>query len=100
MHELFLSANVAFDDYSTALRILQGFCGANPDAILRRRLVWEGPKSRSVKGANPASIARQNPQKLPLWKYLHEQLNRQPYRIMTTYDLKKTDFSQASETGP
>ncbi|RDW91500.1 hypothetical protein BP5796_02665 [Coleophoma crateriformis] len=100
MHELFLSAYVAFDDHTTALRILQGFCGANPDPILRRRLIWEGPKTRAVKGVNPAIIARHTPQKLPLWKYLHEQLNRQPYRVTTTYDLKKTDFSQASETGP
>ncbi|KAL3427713.1 polynucleotide kinase 3 phosphatase [Phlyctema vagabunda] len=100
MHELYLAANVPYEDHTTALQILQGFCGANPESSTQRRLIWEGPRSRTLKGIPTAFIARQSPPKALLWKFLHDQLLRQSYCITLVYDVKKDAFSKSNEPGP
>ena len=94
MHELFLTAQVSGDDLQRSLRVLQGYCGMSPIPLLRRRLIWDGPKSRSLKGIDPAFIRVQVPQKQPLWRSLHEQLIRQSYIITLVYDVDRSHFGQ------
>jgi mediator of RNA polymerase II transcription subunit 18 len=93
MHELFLTAQVSGDDLQRSLRVLQGYCGMKPVSLLRRRLIWEGPKSRSLKGIDPAFVKKQGP-KQPLWRSLHEQLIRQSYIITLVYDVDRSHFGQ------
>jgi mediator of RNA polymerase II transcription subunit 18, fungi type len=93
MHELFLTAHVPNEDIDRSLRVLQGYCSMNPVSLLRRRLVWEGPRSRQLKGIDPAFIARQGP-KAPFWRSLHEQLTRQSYVITLIYDIDREQFGK------
>jgi mediator of RNA polymerase II transcription subunit 18 len=98
MHELFLTASIANNDLTRAVRILQGFCGMKPQAFLCRRLIWEGPKQRTgLKGIPNDIIAKQTPQKVQLWKTLHEQLVRQSYVVTLVYDVDKGAFGQSTE---
>jgi mediator of RNA polymerase II transcription subunit 18 len=99
MHELFLSAYVANDDRFRALGILQGYCGMNPQSLLRRRLMFEGPRGRNLTGIDPNFIARQPPAKSRLWKELHEQLIRQSYVITLIYEVSRDDFEQPEIVG-
>ncbi|KAF4637330.1 hypothetical protein G7Y89_g744 [Cudoniella acicularis] len=95
MHELFLTAHVPNDDLSRAVRILQGYCGTKPQAVLSRRLLWEGPKTRNnLKGIDTAFIMRQPQPKIPFWRSLNEQLVRQSYIVTLTYDVDKSFFGQ------
>ena len=93
MHELFLTAQVSGDDLQRSLRILQGYCGMSPVSLLRRRLIWEGPKSRNLKGIDPTFIKKQG-LKQQLWRNLHEQLIRQSYIITLVYDVDRSHFGQ------
>jgi len=93
MHELFLSTQVANEDLQRALRILQGYCGMKPVTFLRRRLIWEGPRTRSMlKGIDPGLLKRQ-----PLWKFLFDQLVRQSYVIALLYDVDRDQFGQSEK---
>jgi mediator of RNA polymerase II transcription subunit 18, fungi type len=97
MHELFLTANIPNDDLSRVVRILQGFCGMNPQAFLCRRLIWEATKDQTAaKGIPSEIIAKQAPAKAPLWKSLHHELARQSYVITLVYDVQKSTFGQSS----
>lgn len=94
MHELFLSAHVPNDDVQRALRILQGYCGMSPVTLLRRRLIYEGPRLRQLRGIDPAFVTKQGPGKLPSWRSLHEQLIRQSYVITLVFDVNRDHFGQ------
>ncbi|RFU36181.1 hypothetical protein B7463_g170, partial [Scytalidium lignicola] len=106
MHELFLTTYIQPDDKVRALRILQGYCGMNPDLLIRRRLIWQGPRKRNLPGVNPKLLGNLgspgNPgsqHKMPLWKNLHEQLVRQSYTIALLYDVQRDQFSQPVVSG-
>ncbi|KAB8288864.1 hypothetical protein EYC80_010767 [Monilinia laxa] len=101
MHELFLSASVENEDVSRALRILQGYCGMIPQQFIRRRLVFEGPRSRNnLKGLDPSFLKQQPPNKLFWWKNLNDQLIRQSYILTLIYDVDRNQFGQpAKEIG-
>ncbi|KAE8453125.1 hypothetical protein EG329_012312 [Mollisiaceae sp. DMI_Dod_QoI] len=94
MHELFLTTHIGNDDLQRALRILQGYCGMSPVNILRRRLTWEGPRTRTPKGIDPAFITRQPPPKVGQWRGLSEQLARQSYVLTLIYDVDREQFGQ------
>jgi mediator of RNA polymerase II transcription subunit 18, fungi type len=98
MHELFLSTQVANDDIQRALRILQGYCGMKPVTLIRRRLMWEGPRTRNLKGIDPTFISKQQPAKEPYWRSLHEQLIRQSYIVTLIYDVDRDQFGRAEIT--
>ncbi|KAF7866961.1 hypothetical protein EAF04_005801 [Stromatinia cepivora] len=101
MHELFLSASVDSEDVSRALRVLQGYCGMIPQPFLRRRLVFEGPRSRTnLKGLDPSFLKKQPPNKHFWWKNLNDQLIRQSYVLTLIYDVDRSQFGQpAKELG-
>ncbi|KAM3076224.1 hypothetical protein ACMFMG_006269 [Clarireedia jacksonii] len=92
MHEIFLSATVESEDVSRAVRILQGYCGMIPQELIRRRLIFEGPRSRTVKGLDASFVKQQPPNKLPLWKFLNDQLVRQSYILTLIYDVERSQF--------
>jgi len=92
MHELFLSALAGNEDLQRNLRILQGYCGMKPVKSLRRRLIWEGPRTRTPKGFEKDFIAKQLPPKIPLWRSLGEQIGRQSYVITLIYDITQDQF--------
>lgn len=96
MHELFLTTQVANDDLQRALRILQGYCAMSPVNILRRRMTFEGPRTKNPKGIDPGFITRQPPPKIPQWRGLSEQLARQSYVLTLAYDVDREHFGQAS----
>ncbi|CZR59614.1 uncharacterized protein PAC_09508 [Phialocephala subalpina] len=96
MHELFLTTQISNDDLQRALRILQGYCGMSPVHILRRHLKWEGPRTRTPKGIDPAFIQKQHRDKVPQWKALSEQLGRQSYVLTLIYDVDRGQFGQTS----
>lgn len=96
MHELFLTAQLSNDDLQRALRILQGYCAMSPVNIVRRRITFEGPRTKNPKGIDPAFIARQSPPKAPLWRGLSEQLTRQSYFLILIYDIDRDQFNQAA----
>jgi len=98
MHELFLSTQVANEDLQRALRILQGYCGMKPVTLIRRRLMWEGPRTRSLQGIDPKFLQRQQPVKEPFWRSLHEQLIRQSYIITLIYDVDRDQFGRVENT--
>jgi len=93
MHELFLTATVSNEAVNTAVKILQGLSYMTPTPILRRRLVWDAPKTR--KNIEATFIQKQGT-KAPLWKILNEQLMRQPYIVQIVYDLEKDQFPTPS----
>lgn len=98
MHELFLSASVESEDVSRALRILQGYCGMIPQHLIRRRLVFEGPRSRNnLKGLDPSFLKQQPPNKQFWWKNLNDQLIRQSYVLTTIYDVDESQFGQPAK---
>ena len=97
MHELFLTASVSNEDLDRSLRILQGYCSMKPVFWLRRKLIWEGPRSRQLKGIDPAFITRQGP-KMAFWRSLHEQLTRQSYVITLIYDVDRDSFGKGEES--
>lgn len=101
MHELFLSASVDSEDVSRALRILQGYCGMIPQQFIRRRLVFEGPRSRNnLKGLDASLLKQQPPNKQFWYKNLNDQLIRQSYVLTVIYDVDKSQFGQpAKEVG-
>ncbi|KAH8821219.1 mediator complex, subunit Med18 [Xylogone sp. PMI_703] len=100
MHELFLTTPIPSDDKSRALRILQGYCGMIPDQIIRRRLLWQGPRRRTpLPGINPKLLGNQPQHKMAQWKLLHEQLVRQSYTIAVLYDVQRDQFSQPVVSG-
>ncbi|ESZ97092.1 hypothetical protein SBOR_2522 [Sclerotinia borealis F-4128] len=95
MHELFLSASVDSEDVSRALRLLQGYCGMIPQHFIRRRLVFEGPRSRNnLKGLDPSFLKQQSPNKQFWWKNLNDQLIRQSYVLTLIYDVDRSQFGQ------
>jgi mediator of RNA polymerase II transcription subunit 18 len=94
MHELFLSTQVANEDLQRALRILQGYCGMKPVTVFRRRLIWEGPRTRNLKGIDPTFIQRQPSLKEPSWRTLHDQLVRQSYVVTLIYDVDRNQFGR------
>jgi mediator of RNA polymerase II transcription subunit 18 len=96
MHELFLTTQVANDDVQKALRILQGYCAMSPVNILRRRMTFEGPRTKNPKGIDPAFITKQPPPKVPQWRGLSEQLARQSYVLTLVYDVDRDQFGQDS----
>ncbi|KAG9235052.1 mediator complex, subunit Med18 [Amylocarpus encephaloides] len=99
-HELFLTTSVYNDDIPRAVRILQGYCGMKPQASLRRRLVWEGPRQRpGLRDFDPAFISRQPPGRAEAWKYLHGQMIRQSYIITLIYEVERSAFGQAQIHG-
>ncbi|KAM0132832.1 hypothetical protein ACHAP3_005647 [Botrytis cinerea] len=98
MHELFLSASVDSEDVSHSLRVLQGYCGMIPQHSIRRRLVFEGPRSRNnLKGLDPSFLKAQPPNKQFWWKSLNEQLIRQSYVLTLIYDVDKSQFGQPAK---
>ena len=101
MHELFLSTSVNNDDLERALRVLQGYCGMKPVKLLRRRLLWEGPRMRNnLKGIDTnflrsqEKVSRENG---PLWRNLHEQLIRTSYVITLIYDVDRDQFGRTED---
>ncbi len=94
MHELFLTSHVPNGDLDRADRILQGYCGMKPITVIRRRLLFEGPRMRNPKGIDLALIASQPQHKIPLWRSLHEQLSRQSYVITLIYETSQDQFGQ------
>lgn len=99
MHELFLTTSIPHDGKNWALRILQGYCGMNPDPLVRRRLIWQGPRRRNLPGVNPKLLGNQTPPKMALWKTLHEQLVRQSYVVTLLYDVQRDQFSHPVTAG-
>lgn len=102
MHELFICANVSHEDYVATLLIIQGYCSMIPEKLIRRRLIFEGPRSRVLQGLDPQTIAtraKHSPPKLMLWKTLHDQLSRQSFKITLIYELSMDDFTQPKVTG-
>lgn len=97
MHELFLSTQVGNEDLQRSLRILQGYCGMKPVELLRRRLIWEGPRMRNLKGIDPSFIQRQPHARVPFWQSLHEQLIRQSYIITLLYDVDRGQFGHTEK---
>ncbi len=100
MHELFLTTHVPDEDLQRALRILQGYCAMSPVNILRRRLTWEGPRTRNPKGIDPGFITKQHQSKIPLWRGLSEQLSRQSYVVNLLYDVERDSFGQVEMADP
>lgn len=96
MHELFLTTHVGNDDLQRALRILQGYCAMSPGNIVRRRLTFEGPRTRTPKGIDPGFITKQPQPKIPQWRGLSEQLARQSYVLTLVYDVDREQFGQPS----
>ena len=96
MHELFLIAHLSDDDFQRALRIFQGYCGMSPVTLLRRRMIFEGPRLKHFKGIDPTLILSQRRENQQLWKTLHEQIIRQSYFITLIFDINKDDFGQPS----
>jgi len=72
----------------------------NPVYLLRRRLIWAGPRSRALSGLDQVFISRQPLPKIPLWKGLQDQLIRQSYIITLIYDIDRGDFSIPEIVGP
>lgn len=68
----------------------------SPVHILRRHLKWEGPRTRTPKGIDPAFIQKQPRDKVPQWKALSEQLGRQSYVLTLIYDVDRDQFGQTS----
>jgi mediator of RNA polymerase II transcription subunit 18 len=66
-----------------------------PVTILRRRLLFEGPRTRTPKGIDQAFISAQPQPKILLWRSLHEQISRQSYIITLIYDTKSEQFGSA-----
>jgi hypothetical protein len=95
MHELFLTAHLSDDDVQRAIRILQGYCGMSPVTLVRRRMLFEGPRLRQqLKGIDPVFVSKQPQGKQLLWKSLHEQITRQAYIIALIFDINKDHFGQ------
>lgn len=99
MQELFLSAYVANDQRVNSAQVLNGYCGMSPVYFLRRRLLWEGSRDRTMGGIDSRFIAQQPPAKAQLWRGLHEQLVRQPYILTLLYDVKHSDFAVPALVG-
>lgn len=94
MHELFLIAHLSDDDVQRALRIFQGYCGMSPVTLLRRRMTFEGPRLKQLKGIDPTVIQNQKRENQNLWKNLHTQITRQSYVITLIFDINKDHFGQ------
>lgn len=63
-----------------------------PVTLLRRRLIWEGPRTRSsLKGIDPGLLQKQP------WKSLYDQLVRQSYVIALLYDIDRDQFGQSEK---
>jgi mediator of RNA polymerase II transcription subunit 18, fungi type len=92
MHELFTSAAVPHSLVDDVLKILQGLCAMTPVRHLERRLIFEGPKAPPLLGIRGAHLQKQNPNNIPLWRELHEQLVRQSYYITISYDVDEAQF--------
>ncbi|CAL3967566.1 unnamed protein product [Diplocarpon coronariae] len=95
MHELFLTTYVHEDDLSTTEKILQGYCASHPKPILFRKLIWEGPRTRTPKPIDPKFIKAQPQQVIMSWKILSDQLSRQSYVLNTLYEVDESSFGQA-----
>jgi mediator of RNA polymerase II transcription subunit 18 len=93
MHELFLIAHLPDDEVQKALRIFQGYCGMSPVTLLRRRMTFEGPRLKQLKGIDPAFIQNLK-SKQHLWRSLHDQITRQSYVITLIFDINKDHFGQ------
>jgi mediator of RNA polymerase II transcription subunit 18 len=69
-----------------------------PVTLLRRRLIWEGPRTRNLKGIDPTFLQKQLATKEPSWRYLHEQLVRQSFIITLIYDIDRDQFGRTETT--
>jgi mediator of RNA polymerase II transcription subunit 18 len=94
MHELFLISHLSDDEVQRALRIFQGYCGMSPVTLLRRRMTFEGPRLKQLKGIEPTFIKDQERGKQHLWRSLHDQITRQSYVITLIFDINKDHFGQ------
>lgn len=70
-----------------------------PVTILRRRLLFEGPRTRTPKGIDQAFISAQSQPKILLWRNLHEQISRQSYIVTLIYETKSDQFGSAVTGG-
>ena len=69
-----------------------------PEPLLRRRLLWEGPRTRKLPGINAAflqSLQQQHQPKFPLWRTLHEQLTRQSYVLQIVFEVGRDEFGKS-----
>ncbi|PBP18083.1 putative Mediator of RNA polymerase II transcription subunit 18 [Diplocarpon rosae] len=95
MHELFLTTYVYEGDLNTTEKILQGYCASHPKTILFRKLIWEGPRTRTPKPIDVKFIKAQPQQVMMSWKFLSDQLSRQSYILNTLYEVDESSFGQA-----
>ncbi|PBP19054.1 putative Mediator of RNA polymerase II transcription subunit 18 [Diplocarpon rosae] len=95
MHELFLTTYVYEGDLNTTEKILQGYCASHPKTILFRKLIWEGPRTRTPKPIDMKFIKAQPQQVMMSWKILSDQLSRQSYILNTLYEVDESSFGQA-----
>jgi mediator of RNA polymerase II transcription subunit 18 len=102
MLELFLISDCADEDVLKACKLLQGICEMAPVPIVNRRLLWEAPHVPKQKGIDQAFLVRQQNNKLPLWRSLHEALVRQAYHVNVVYVVSRDQFGSqnASEEMP
>lgn len=95
VHELFLTAIIANEDFERTLRILQGYCAMSPVEVLTRKLTWEGPRTRTPAGIDVKFIKNQPPAKVPQWSGLSVQLSRQSYIMHLLYEVDRQSFGKA-----
>lgn len=98
MHELFLISECADEDVLKATQLLQGLCEMAPVPIINRRLLWEAPHMPKQKGFEQSFLARQQPQRLYLWRSLQDQLVRQAYHLNLVYGVSRDQFGDVDAT--
>jgi hypothetical protein len=94
MHELVTIAVVPQIEVKGLLMILQGLCAMTPVRQLEWRLTFEGPRANPLPGIGPALLQSRKPSNQSLWKELNDQLIRQSYYIVISYDVYSSDFGR------
>lgn len=88
MYQLLLTALVEDSDFKSACSILGGLCGMTPWESANRVLYFQGPP-RPVGISNMVSIDRTVRNSGPLWKELHQSLQRQSFVLQARYEVFK-----------
>lgn len=70
-----------------------------PNHFFHRRVVFEGPRGRQLKGIDPTFIKQQGPLKAPFWQSLHEQLVRQSYYVTGIWEIGREGFGKKAADG-
>ncbi|KAI2642340.1 mediator complex subunit Med18 [Xylaria nigripes] len=94
MHELFLTASVAHEDFEVACSILSGMCWMLPHQSTHRILFFKGPPYARGLPNPPQSGTQARPLERQLWNDLNSQLLRTSYVMQGIYDISRTDVNK------